>query len=157
LTARQRAEGFILGLLLSEPGRWPRIQRHIGPADFTDEALRKIAEAFWLHSQDEGEPVFNEFLELLNEAALKGAAVKWADEASSAGDTEAILAGCLSELSNQKRREEAKSLVAELRRPRVQTPGEQSPGSEADMSADIDTLRKLQEKAGKPDLKRVAL
>jgi DNA primase len=156
LTARQRAEGFILGLLLSEPSRWPRIQRDVRPSDFTDETLRKIAEAFWQRAQDEGEPVFNEFLELLNDPALKGAAVKWANEASSAADANLSLAGCLSELSNQKRREEAKKLVAELRRPRVQS-GEQSPGSEADLSADIDTLRQLQEKAGKPDLKRVAL
>ncbi len=152
LTARQRAEGFILGLLLSEPSRWPRIQRDVRPGDFTDETLRKIAEAFWQQAQDEGEPVFNEFLELLNDPALKGAAVKWANEASSAADANLSLAGCLSELSNQKRREEAKKLVAELRRP-----GAQSPGGEADLSADIDTLRQLQEKAGKPDLKRVAL
>jgi len=55
-------------------------------------------------------------------------------------------------LSNQKRREEAKKLVAELRRSR-----EPSPGGADDMSADIDRLRRLQEKAGKPDLKRVAL
>jgi DNA primase len=157
LTARQRAEGFILGLLLSEPSRWPRIQRHVSPGDFTDSGLRKIAEAFWQHSQDEGEPVFNAFLEVLDDPALKGAAVRWADEASSVADAGAILAGCLSELSNQKDREEAKKLVAELRRTRERLPGEQSPGSEEDMSADIDTLRKLQEKAGKPDLKRVAL
>jgi DNA primase len=157
LTARQRAEGFILGLLLSEPSRWPRIQREIRPADFTDEILRNIAEAFWEQARDEGEPVFNEFLELLNDAALKGAAVKWANEASSAVDAEAILAGCLSELSNQKRREEAKKLVAELRRPRENSSGGQSGGSASDLSADIDTLRQLQEKAGKPDLKRVAL
>ncbi|MGD0542506.1 MAG: hypothetical protein ABSB33_13415, partial [Tepidisphaeraceae bacterium] len=76
---------------------------------------------------------------------------KWANEASTVSDANWMLTGCLSELSNQKRREEAKKLVAEGRT------GEQSPGGEEDLSADIDRLRKLQEKAGKPDLKRVAL
>ncbi|MGD0464143.1 MAG: DNA primase [Tepidisphaeraceae bacterium] len=152
LTARQRAEGFIMGLLLSEPSRWPRIQQHVQPSDFVDDVLRKIAQTFWRHAQDEPEPEFDEFLELLDDAALKGAAIKWANEASSASDANASLAGCLSELSNQKRREEAKKLVAELRRSR-----EPSPGGADDMSADIDRLRRLQEKAGKPDLKRVAL
>ena len=39
LTARQRAEGFILGLLFAEPGRWHRIQQDLKPRDFTDESL----------------------------------------------------------------------------------------------------------------------
>ncbi|MGD0541714.1 MAG: DNA primase, partial [Tepidisphaeraceae bacterium] len=86
LTARQRAEGFILGLLLSEPHRWPRIQQYVLSSDFTDETLRKIAEVFWRQSQDEGEPVFDEFLERLGDASLKGAAVKWANEASTVSD-----------------------------------------------------------------------
>ena len=82
LTARQRAEGFILGLLFAEPGRWHRIQQELKPGDFTDEALRQIAEVFWQHLQDEGEPVFNEFLDLLSDAELKSVAVQWADEVS---------------------------------------------------------------------------
>ena len=32
-----------------------RIQQHVQPDDFTDEALRKIAEVFWRHQQDEPE------------------------------------------------------------------------------------------------------
>lgn len=156
LTARQRAEGFILGLLLSEPSRWHRIQQHVQPDDFIDADLRNIAKTFWRHVQDGPEPVFNEFLALLEDSALKGTAVKWTDEASAAPNGEEILAGCLADLSDQKRRDEEMKLVADLRRASPGAPG--SPGSQGDLSADKDTLRQLYEKAKRPDLmKRVAL
>jgi DNA primase len=140
LNAGQRAEGFILGLLLSEPARLPKIRQHIRPDDFTDEMLRKIAQLYWEHSQGQVELVLNEFLSVLEDSTLKSAAVKWAEEASAAADGDAVLAGCFAELANQKRRNEQKKRVAELHR-----------------DGDIDTLRQLQENARKPDLKRVAL
>jgi DNA primase len=139
-TARQLAEGFILGLMLSEPGRWPSIQQGMSPADFTDESLRRIAELFWRHSQDEGEPVFNEFLAHLPDVELKGAAVRWAEEAANSSEKERYLSDSLLHIIRDRECEEKQKLVVELR-----------------TNQQLDTLRKLQEKARLPDLKRVAL
>jgi DNA primase len=151
-TARQLAEGFILGLLFAEPGRWHRIQQELKPGDFTDEALRRIAELFWRHLQDEGEPVFNEFLEVLSDVDLKSAAVRWADEVSGSLEKEKYLSDSLLHIIRERETEEQRRLVVELRRTSEQPASEQG-----DRSADIDALRKLQEKARLPDLKRVTL
>jgi DNA primase len=153
LTARQRAEGFILGLLFAEPGRWHRIQQDLKPGDFTDEALRRIAEVFWRHLQDEGEPVFNEFLDVLSDVELKNVAVKWADEVSVLPDKEEYLGHSLGHIMRERDVEEIRTLVVECRRRDEQR--DESLGAEnGDRSADKDALRKLQEKARVPDMKR---
>lgn len=148
----QRDEGFILGLLLSEGARWHDVQQHLHPTDFTDETLRRIAELLWQYQQDEGVPVLDEFLAVIQDPVLKGVAVKWVEEVSAAVDAEAVLEMSLAHLSARRHREELDKLVSELRRNRERAAEE--PG---DLSADIDTLRKLQEKARRPDLKRVSL
>jgi DNA primase len=150
LNARQRAEGFILGLLLAEPGRWHRIQQELKPGDFTDESLRRIAEVFWQHQQDEGEPVFNEFLDVLSDVELKGLAVKWTDEVANLTDKDEYLSHSLGHIMRERSVEETRALVVECRRR-----DEQPTTENQDRSADIDTLRKLQEKARVPDMKRV--
>lgn len=152
LNARQRAEGFILGLLFAEPVRWQHIQQELKPADFTDELLRQIATIFWQHLQDEGEPVFNEFLDVLSDVQLKSVAVKWADEVSASIEKEKYLSDSLLHIIRDRDCEEKRKLVVELRRTNQQPPSEQG-----DRSSDIDALRKLQEKARLPDLKRVTL
>jgi DNA primase len=166
LTARQRAEGFILGLLLAEPQRWHGIQQHLHLQDFTDEYLRRIAEIYWQHQQDEGEPIFNEFLALIEDPGLKSVAVKWADEATNATEKEKYLADSLGHIMEEREQVEKRKLVVQLRRtaPEANPSGpatmvaEEKPLNEQDeMSADIDTLRKLQEKARQPNLKRVTL
>jgi DNA primase len=152
LTARQRAEGFILGLLFAEPERWHRIQQELKPGDFTDDSLRRIAELFWRHLQDEGEPVFNEFLNLISDVELKSVAVKWANEAADAIERERYLADSLGHIMRERETEERRRLVVTLRR--STGPAETEQG---DMSADVETLRKLQEKARQPDPMRVTL
>lgn len=152
LTARQRAEGFILGLLFTEPGRWHRIQQELKPGDFTDDSLRRIAEIFWRHLQDEGEPVFNEFLNLISDVELKSIAVKWANEAADGIERERYLADSLGHIIRERETEERRRLVVELRQ--TANPPE---GTQGNMSSDIETLRKLQEKARHPDLMRVTL
>jgi DNA primase len=148
LQARQRAEGFILGLLLIEPQRWDDVQQHIGPTDFTDEGIRSIAEIFWRHQQDEGPPVFNEFLGLLDET-MKSAAVALADGASDAEDAAVFLAGSMQHLLDDHRREEGRKLIAHLRKT--------SDSSPAGVEDDMETIRRLQENARQPDLKRSGL
>ncbi|MDP9175208.1 MAG: DNA primase [Planctomycetota bacterium] len=148
-SAGQKAEGFILGLLLLEPGRWSEVQQHIGPTDFTDPRLRQIAEIYWQYQQDQGEPVFNEFLGMLD-AELKPTAMDCVEEASNAPDMEISLVGSFQHLSEERSREDMKKLIARLRR----TTSEES-GKTPTPSDDLDALRQLQEKARQPDLKRV--
>jgi hypothetical protein len=147
--ARQRAEGYILGLLLLEPGRWQTVQKQIEPADFTDPQLRQIVELFWSHQRNEGEPILNEFLGLLEEPQLKSVAMRWVDEASAAAEPEAVMTGSLGHLSDERRRIDERKLIDRLRRTEQQLP--------PDVSADVDDLRQLQEKARQPDLRRVGL
>ncbi|MGD0388782.1 MAG: DNA primase [Tepidisphaeraceae bacterium] len=151
-TARQRAEGFILGLLFAEPGRWHRIQQELKPSDFTDDTLRRIADLFWRHLQDEGEPVFNEFLTVLSDVQLKSIAVKWADEVSNLPEKEEYLSQSMRHIMRDREVEEREALVAKCR-----LTDEQPPAEKGDRSAEKDNLRKLQEKARHPDLKRVTL
>jgi DNA primase len=147
--ARQRAEGYILGLLLLEPGRWQAVQQQVVPADFTDPQLRQIVDLFWSHQRNEGEPILNEFLGLLEESDLKSVAMRWVEEASAAAEPDAVLAGSLGHLFDERRRTDEQKLIARLRR----TVQELPEGS----STDADDLRQLQEKARQPDLRRVGL
>lgn len=78
--ARRVAERWILGLLLSEPGRWHDVQVDVGIDDFLDERHRRIAEVYWDHQRDEGEVVFSTFLGLVEDPALKELAIELVDE-----------------------------------------------------------------------------
>jgi DNA primase len=150
--ARQRAEGFILGLLLNEPGRWHDVQQHVHLADFTDGVLHRIAELLWQLQTDEGEPVFNEFLTLL-EDDLKGVAIRCSDEAANASKTsnsDDMLADCLKYFDRLKSSGERQKLFAELGRTT-----DQSAEARVDAASKVDTLRKLQEKARQPNLNRI--
>jgi DNA primase len=147
--ARQRAEGYIVGLLLLEPGRWHHVQQQVGPADFTDPELRRIVDLFWSHQRNEGEPLLNEFLGMLEESALKSVAMRWVEEASAAAEPDMVLTGSLSHVFDERRRGEERKLIARLRRTGQELP--------QDSSADLDDLRQLQEKARQPDMRRVGL
>jgi DNA primase catalytic core len=208
LTARDRAENIILGVLLAEPHRWAVVQQHMGPDDFTTPVRRVVAETYWDYQRNEGEPVFNEFLTLLRGADQRELAAQALEEveksaqsdsprdaarheapdaqgnrsrdgsgqtangqapdnqalgnqapgnrpASTSGSPpyaggpslDAMLAGALEHLAQERRREEGRKLVARLRR----TTGEQ-PLAPNDAAA---LLKQLQEKARQPDLRRV--
>jgi DNA primase len=80
LAARNRAERQILGLLLVEPGRWHDIQVNLHVEDFLNPRHRRIAEVYWSHQRDEGEPVFNQFLDQLNDPNLNELAIELVSE-----------------------------------------------------------------------------
>jgi DNA primase len=65
-SARDRAEEWILGVLLLEPHRWHAVQTVLSPVDFLHPLCRGLAEVFWHHQRDEGEPVLNEFIAALS-------------------------------------------------------------------------------------------
>lgn len=132
LSARDRAERWILGVLLLQPARWQQVQALIGPEDFTDSGRRRLAEVYWTHQRDEGEPVFNEFLSVLGDESGAGAAdgtthvdlrelaifvTEEVEEfAARQTDPEATLAAAIAHLHQSQQTEEKHKLIATLRR-----------------------------------------
>ncbi len=124
LNAQDRAERSILGILLGEPSRWQDVQQAVHVQDFTDDLRRRLAEVYWNHQRDEGEPVLNEFLSVLNDAALTELAVELVDEAEKLGDVKQTLEHSALYLAEVRRGREEQKLVAQLRRTDTQ-PAEQ--------------------------------
>jgi hypothetical protein len=148
---------------LLEPRRWTIVQRTVDVADFTDAGRQRLAEIYWQYQRDEGEPVFNEFIGLLRDGVRAGEqasesppapsaedlialAVEAVDEVEALADVETTLAEALAHLENVRRLRDEQKLMAELRRTSEEHPGEQ---------AEIDLLKRMQEKARRPDLRRV--
>ncbi len=140
LTALERAERRLLGVLLSEPARWQAVQRHVTLDDFSDEHHRRLAETYWNHQQDEGEPVFNEFLGLLTDESLRELAVIAVQEAEELMNPEALIAESLAYFQENRRRLEERKLLTDVQR--------KSPQEEADL------LKKLMDQARQPNLRR---
>src|SRR6185437_13834555 len=88
LTAQDRAERWLLGILLIQPHRWHEVQQKAHLEDFVNEAHRRLAEIYWDHQRDEGEPVFNEFLGTLREPLLAELAIQAVEEVESLDDPE---------------------------------------------------------------------
>jgi len=151
--ANVRAQRWILGALLNEPHRWHAVQAYVHVEDFSDPMMRSIAETYWNHQRDEGEPVLNEFLSALSEGA-KEVAVELVQEVEQLTDTQRTLADAVAHLAQQRRRVEERKLVAELRRTseaNSSQDGGNTPRSDAD---EIALLTKIQEQARRPDLGR---
>jgi hypothetical protein len=165
LSAQDRAERWILGILLIEPRRWTQVQRVVDVTDFTDATRRRLAEIYWQYQRDEGEPVFNEFLGLLRDHGAKpdessttdgsyaptagdliGLAVDVVDEVEELAEIDTTLAEALGHLESERRLREEQKLMAQLRR---------SSEERTDERTEIDLLAKIQEKARRPDLRRV--
>jgi DNA primase len=182
MDADARAERWILGILLLEPHRWARVQRQVHVDDFAAGSVhRKLAEIYWDYQRHEGEPVFNEFLGQLGnlEPALAEAAVEAVDEverlssapasASSDGegrrnrdgngngsdrpDRDEVLAEALAHIERVRGSREGQKLLAELRR----TTDERGPNGAAENKEqdEVVLLKQLQERARRPDLRRV--
>jgi DNA primase len=147
LNAQDRAERWILGALLLEGRRWHEVQAVVRLEDFADERCRKLAEIYWTHQRDEGEPVFNEFLGVLQEhdPDLIELAIEATEEVEALADPGHPLAEAIAHLEQARRLREERKLVAALRRTTDQRP-------ERD---EIDLLKELQERARQPNLKRV--
>jgi DNA primase len=117
LTAQDRAERWIIGVLLLHPQRWHEVQQVMHLEDFVDDGHRRLAEIYWNHQRDEGEPVFNEFLGSLQEPILVETAKLAVDAVESLpGPVEEILAEALAYLERQCRVREEQKLVAASRR-----------------------------------------
>lgn len=137
--------------MLNEPHRWTDVQHHVAVEQFADEDRRQLAEIYWHHQRDEGEPAFSEFLAGLPDANLQSLAVGLVEEFESMYEPEVRLKEAIHFLADQRRRDEENKQIAADRRSSETAGGE---GSE--ISADPnDVLRKLQDKARRPDLRRI--
>ncbi len=141
--ADDRAEKWLLGALLLEPGKWHDVQQHVCPQDFTDQARSRLAEAFWERQRDEGEPQFSEFIGTL-ESELQALAAELVNAAQLL-ESEHILGDAIAHFHQARRRRHELELIAQLQRTSERT-------SEAD---EIALLRQLQEQSRQPDLRRI--
>lgn len=145
LTARDRAERWIMAILLGEPQRWFDVQQTVHLADFADPECQVLAEIYWNHQRDEGEPVFNEFLGTLP-AATAELAVMLMEQYQEFDDCDARLNDALAMLAESRESDDQNKLLAALRRTDVQA---------GNGTGDDDSLRQMQERARRPNLRRV--
>jgi hypothetical protein len=167
-----------------EPQRWMKVQRSVHVEDFADPVNRRLAERYWEHQRHEGEPVFNEFLgELAGfDPALVERAVEAVEEMETlAGpegeggsedrpDHDQTLREAIAHIERARTVREEQKLLAELRRTSLDRrpdargrPGPQGSDSpETNKSSagggddlEIALLKQLQDKARRPDLRRV--
>jgi hypothetical protein len=136
-----------MGVLLAEPQRWHDVQQFYSPADFTSETLRELAEQYWRRQQDEGEPVFNQFLGELKKDELVELAVTLIEEIETLPEINVALEEAGAFLKEVRQRREEQKLTAQLHRTNGQL-GEQ---------VEVDLLKSLQEKRRQPDLRRVVI
>jgi hypothetical protein len=123
--ARELAERQMLGILLLDPSRWDKVKLSVHPEDFAGGRRRRLAEIYWQHQQDEGEPVFAEFLGLLEDPGLKEAAVELVElaQALPEGKVEETLSGVVHFFEEERRRLQEQKQLAELRRISQQSAG----------------------------------
>jgi DNA primase len=141
---RQMAERQLLGVLLIEPRRWHGVQLGLQAEEFEHPELRRLAETFWNHQRDEGEPVFNELLDLLPDVELKSLAIELVEAVEELNDLDGVLAGATQYLAEMRSMKEERKIVAEAQR---------IGGASDESQARI--LRELQERRRVPDLRRV--
>ena len=144
LTAQDRAEKWLLGCLLLEPGRWHDLQKVVHVEDFAHEGYRRLAEMYWNHQRDEGEPVFNEFFGALRDPELTELVQTAVDEVEAIEDRDGMIRDALAFFDRLNRVREEQKLVAMSRRM-----------NDTDTAIDDDRLlRELSEKRRTADLRR---
>jgi hypothetical protein len=122
-----------------------KVQRSVGVDDFTDPTRRRLAEIYWDHQRDEGEPVFNEFLGLLSPPPLVELAIEVFEEVEQLSDLETTANEAVAHLEQARGSREQQKLVADLRRTSVEGMASED---------EVALLKQLQERARRPDLRR---
>jgi DNA primase len=139
---QELAERQVMGVLLAEPSLWHRVQMVLRPGEMLHPRIRTMAQSFWGHQRDEGEPVLAEFLDLL-EPGLKALAIELVDAADDMNDRLAVLDGALAYLKDSREKRENQKRLAALRAQKEMSEEQQ-----------IELLRRMQEIARQPDLRR---
>ena len=124
-TAYGRAEAHLLGALFNQPSLWHGVQERIAPEDFSDRRYRWLAERFWQHLRDEGEPSFAEWLEALEVSAggkvdaaarAKSACIELATRAEALGEPQRVAAESVEFFQKRRGGRELDELLATARR-----------------------------------------
>ncbi len=136
LTGVDRAERWVLGVLLAEPSRWHNVQQVVSVHDFSEDARQRLAQIYWEHQRDEGEPVFNEFLAAVGDEGLRQLAIELVDEVGRLDDLGSTLEEAMKHLALQQRQRMEQEVFAQAR------------------DGDVSALKKLQEQRRAPDLRR---
>jgi DNA primase len=116
LPVREVAERRVLGMLLKEPDRWQKIKADVHPEDFLHESRRILAEIFWNHQQDVGEPVFAQFLADLPGDTLKSLAVELLEEMENLAEPEESFKGALAYFEEERQTDVNRKHMADIRR-----------------------------------------
>jgi DNA primase len=143
LTARERAERALLGAILNEPAQWEVVQAKIGPADLATHDLRQLAERLWDAYRNEGALPLNEVLDWMDDA-LKPVALETAQEAAAKGKPAELAEAAIAFIFDERRREADRKDRSEMVQPTTIRSDDE----------DADLLRRIQENAKRPDLKR---
>jgi DNA primase len=121
-TARDRAERWILGGVLSQPDRWAVVQTEVSPDDFTEEARQQLAAVFWEVARDDGHVELKDLLGLLPGDGLKELAVTLVQEVEALADIEQSVKGAVESIRASRARTAEAVTFAKLRRsPEVST------------------------------------
>lgn len=115
-TGVERAEQWLLGILLNEPNRWDVVQREFGPTDFVNNELRELATIYWDYQRDEGQPGLQELVAILATPDLKALAIELSSQTETSSETDRVLRDSLTLLRNDKRRRIESTTIANLRR-----------------------------------------
>ncbi|MGF1633953.1 MAG: DNA primase [Phycisphaerae bacterium] len=141
LTARIRVERDLLAALLARPALWEAAQRFVSPSEFSGERTRRLAQAFWDYSRNEGEVELNHLLEVLEEESVRQLALELAAESAGVEDPRQQAEEACEAFARFRQRADERQLVSSLR---------------GQNEADEDSLlRKLQEQARRTDLTRI--
>lgn len=140
--ALRRAERWILGILLARPSEWLHVQVKVSPSDFTDPRLRALAEVYWEHQRNEGEPTFDVLLSALPTPALRTLATELLEECETLPNPAATLTDAVKYCEEERGRQTMARRLATL-----------SPGKED--AQKLELLRELSSRSRQPDLRRI--
>lgn len=138
----RRAERWILGILLARPSDWIHVQVEFAPQDFTQPDLRALAEVYWEHQRNEGEPTFDVLLSALPSDRLRVLATELLEEAETLRQPAATLQDAVRYCQDERRRQTLARRLASL-----------DAGKEDDEQLAV--LRELASRSRQGDLRRI--
>jgi DNA primase len=115
LSARDRAERWILGAVLREPARWDELQQELQPQDFTEDSRQRLAELFWDVARHDGHVELNELLSLMgDDDGMKALAVTLVQEVEELSDAEQVVSSAVQHIRRSRERVEESRHLAQL-------------------------------------------
>ena len=91
--AQRSAERWILGGLLQKASAWHGVQQVVSPTQFASPEHRQLAEWYWDHQRNEGEPELSEVLALVDAGPLKTLVIELASEFEAMNNPERLADG----------------------------------------------------------------